>query len=253
MKTYRYIVLFSMFLMLSSTAIVRAAATEQSYPDFLADEVSANDSLDSSAEIVVSDPLESLNRSFFQFNDKMYFWVLKPVSKGYSWVLPQELRECIDNFFLNLATPIRFLNALLQGNMEKSGAVLGRFLINSTIGIYGLVDVADSQFGISPRRGDFGQTLGKWGMGEGIYFCWPIFGPSNIRDSVGMVADNFSQPLWYFFDNRLVNVSYYSTERVNTLSLHPDVYEDLIKYSLDPYVASRQAYYEYRKAIIEND
>lgn len=253
MKTYRYIVLFSMFLVLSSTAIVRAAAAGESYPDFLGDEMSTNDALDTSADIVVSDPLEPLNRSFFQFNDKLYFWVLKPVSKGYSWVLPQELRECVDNFFLNLATPIRFLNALLQGNMEKSGAVLGRFLINSTVGIYGLVDVAESHFGISPRRGDFGQTLGKWGMGEGIYFCWPIVGPSNVRDSVGLVADSFSQPLWYFYDNRLIDVSYYSTEKVNTLSLHPNVYEDLKKFSVDPYVASRQAYYEYRKAIIENE
>jgi len=251
MKTYRYIVLFSMFLMLSSTAIARAAA-QDSYPDFLSDEVSTNDSLDSSADIVISDPLEPLNRSFFQFNDKLYFWVLKPVSKGYSWVLPLELRECVNNFFLNLASPIRLLNALLQGNLDKSAAVMGRFLINSTIGVYGLADVADTEFGISPRRGDFGQTLGKWGLGEGIYFCWPVIGPSNVRDSVGLVADTFSQPLWYFYDSRLVDVSYYSTEKVNTLSLHPNVYEDLKKYSLDPYVASRQAYYEYRKTIIDN-
>lgn len=253
MKTNRYFVLFSLFLLLSCTTFIKAAAAQDSYPDFLDDEVSANDNLDKSADIVISDPLEPLNRTFFQFNDKLYFWVLKPVTNGYMWVLPLELRECIDNFFLNLATPIRLINSLLQGNLEKSGAVMERFLINSTIGVYGLADVADASFGVQPRRADFGQTLGKWGMGEGIYFCWPVVGPSNVRDSVGLVADSFSQPVWYFFDNRLVDVSYYSTERVNTLSLHPNVYEDLKKYSLDPYVASREAYYGYRKAIIDNE
>ena len=228
-------------------------SAQESFPDFLGEDSTETDFLDESPEAVVNDPLEPMNRVFFEFNDVLYEWVVKPVSDGYSWVFPLELRQGFGNFFGNLAMPIRLINSLLQGNLEKTGVVMGRFLINSTVGVWGFADVADEEFDIKPRKADFGQTLGKWGLGEGIYFCWPVIGPSSVRDSVGFVADSYAHPINYFSDDRLFQVSYYMTTRLNTLSLNPDVYEDLKRYSVDPYVAARQAYYDYRNSLINNE
>ena len=252
MKTNRYIVSFSVFLLLFFSVIVGNVAAQNSYPNYLGGDSSDANLLDDSPAIVINDPLEPMNRAFFQFNDKLYFWVLKPVTHGYMWVLPFDLRKAIGNFFLNLAMPVRLLNSLLQGDMEKTGVVLKRFLINSTLGVYGFADIAEVEFGIGRKYADFGQTLGKWGAGGGIYFCWPVVGPSNARDSVGLVVDALSHPVQYFYEDRVLDASYYATNRINSLSLHPNAYDDLIKYSLDPYVASRQAYYAYRKSLIDN-
>ena len=201
--------------------------------------------------MIIRDPLEPMNRSFFQFNDKFYEWFLKPVTNGYMWIVPLELRESFGNFFRNFAMPVRLLNSLLQGDLEKSGVVIERFLINSTLGVYGFADIASVEFDIDQRYADFGQTLGKWGIGQGIYFCWPVVGPSSVRGSLGLVVDVYSHPVPYFYDNYAINASYYTANRVNGLSLHPDAYEDLKRFSVDPYVASRQAYYEYRKALLD--
>jgi len=250
MKTNQLIAVFSLFMLLFAYTDVGAA--EKNYPNLLTDEVTSEDYLDEPPIVVVSDPLEPVNRAFFKFNDVFYEWLLKPVTDVYMWVLPLDIREAVNNFILNIATPVRLLNSMLQGNLEQTGVVLERFLINSTLGVYGFADIANVEFGIERRRADFGQTLGKWGLGEGIFFCWPIVGPSTVRDSVGLIVDGYMHPLPYFEgENVALNASYYSTNMLNRLSLHPDVYEDLKKYSVDAYIASRQAYYEYRKALVD--
>lgn len=259
------IVLF-MFIMLSllgsatSVMALDSVVYQNSFPDLLSDDLVDDDEWDEDAaddfdreELkTISDPLEPLNRVFFTFNDKVYEWVLSPLTDGYIWVLPRDLRECFGNFFYNLAAPVRFVNSLLQGEFKQSGIVLSRFFINSSIGVYGLVDVANLEFDIKPKNADFGQTLGRWGVGDGIYICWPVVGPSSIRDSIGLVVDAYTHPIPYFHDNRVLDVSYYTSNKVNTLSLNPDIYDDLKRFSLDPYIASRQAYYDYRKAIIDH-
>ncbi|MGB3211717.1 MAG: VacJ family lipoprotein [Desulforhopalus sp.] len=250
MKTSRSFFAIFVLMLLAFPGTGGNLAAQESFPDFLGDDQVESDFLDEEPVVSVYDPLEPVNRVFFEFNDVFYEWILKPVTDGYIWVMPRELRESFDNFFYNLAMPVRLLNSLLQGNIEQSGVVLERFLINSTVGVWGLADVANKEFGIEPRRADFGQTLGKWGMGEGVYILWPFLGPSNIRDSVGLVADGYTHPIPYFHDNRVLDVAYYTTNRVNSLSLNPDVYDDLKRYSVDPYVAARQAYYEYRQALI---
>ena len=227
------------------------APSQSEFPDLLADEPGDNDSADLTPVLTINDPLEPMNRLFFKFNDHLYEWVLKPTTDAYIWVFPRDLRDCFGNFFFNMAAPVRLLNAVLQGDLKLTGTVLSRFLINSTLGVYGLVDVAASEFDFSPERADFGQTLGKWGLGEGIYFCWPLFGPSSVRDTLGMAVDTYAHPVPYFHQDPMLDLAYYTTNRVNTLSLKPDLYDDLKRYALDPYVASRQAYYEYRKALIE--
>ncbi len=199
-----------------------------------------------------SDPLEPMNRFFFEFNDKLYYWVMKPVNKAYTAVLPLDLRFSIGNFVVNFSAPIRFLNNLLQGKVADAGIVLSRFLINSTLGVYGFGDPALIDFGLEPKPEDFGQTLASWGVGEGIYLCLPVLGPSNIRDSFGFAADAYTHPMVFFVDDFMVSASYYVGSRVNLLSLNPDVYEDLKAYSLDPYVSMRQVYLGYRRNLVDD-
>ncbi|WP_234981218.1 MlaA family lipoprotein [Desulfopila aestuarii] len=218
-------------------------------PDLLDD----NHDTDEPKEYVgIYDPLEPLNRVFFVFNDKLYFWVLKPVKTGYTAVVPWDFRFIIGNFFNNLASPVDFVNTLLQGRFNDAGAVLSRFVINSTIGVFGFGDAAAEAFDIQPRNGDFGETLGVYGIGEGVFLNWPFFGPSNIRDSVGFVADMQLHPYNYLDLDSEEIIAARSLEFINRLSLKGDSYEELKRISIDPYVATRQAYTDYRRSLIKS-
>ncbi len=199
----------------------------------------------------IYDPLEPLNRVFFEFNDRLYFWVWKPVKIGYSYVIPAELRECLGNFFNNISAPIHLVNNLLQGRFEEAGTVALRFLINTTFGVYGLADVALQEFNLEPKLADFGQTLGFYGLGEGIYLCWPVLGPSNLRHSTGLAGDAMLSPLSYANMTIEQGALYYAVNNINFLSLSPDVYEEMKKFSLDPYVATRQSFYDFRRNIVK--
>ena len=110
----------------------------------------------------IADPLEPINRVVFVFNDKLYFWVLKPVKTGYSAILPKDIRVCLGNFASNLATPVSLINSLFQGRWEDAGITFKRFGINTVLGVYGFADSAASEFGLTPRSADFGQTLGVY-------------------------------------------------------------------------------------------
>lgn len=219
---------------------------EDSAPDLLGDYEMA----DNGEYPEIYDPLEPLNRVFFTFNDKLYFWVLKPVKRGYSAVLPEDIRTAIGNFFYNLAAPVNFVNTLLQGRFEDSGVVLSRFLINSTIGVYGFGDAAAEGFDLQPIHGDFGETLGVHGLGEGIYLCLPVFGPSNIRDGVGIFVDMQLHPYAYADLDDKAEISLRVGEFINRLSITPEVYEEIKRISLDPYIATREAYVDYRRNLI---
>ena len=247
-----------LFLFLCFAVTTSFAADEQqinpaqSENDVMQDDFLADDFDEDEFEINdIYDPIEPLNRVFFEFNDKLYFWVLKPVKTGYSFVVPAELRESFGNFFNNLAAPIRLVNNLLQGRFEDAGVVVSRFLINSTVGVYGLADVALQEYNLEPRLADFGQTLGRYGIGEGLYVVWPVLGPSNIRHSVGLAGDSFLSPPNYLDMSTGQSLTYFSVNRVNNLSLSPSIYEDMTKYSLDPYVAVRQAFYDFRRNVIK--
>ena len=193
----------------------------------------------------LADPLEPLNRALFFINDKAYFWILKPVARGYRAILPQDIRVCVKNFFSNLAMPIRFVNNLLQGKIRNSGVELARFAINTTAGIGGLFDPAKNNWNIEPRDEDLGQTLGKYGLGHGFYLFIPLIGPSSLRDGIGLTGDFFLYPLTYSRNTKLV-VGSYALYTVNRVSLSIGEYEDLKKSSVDPYVAVRDAYSQYR-------
>ncbi len=202
---------------------------------------------------VIYDPLEPMNRFFFTVNDHMYTYFFKPVRIGYTRVVSHDLRYMFGNFFRNVSFPVRLVNNLLQGEFRDAGAVLSRFVINTTMGVWGFGDPAGREFGIDYRPADFGQTLGKWGVGEGVYFYLPGIGPSNIRDSLGVAGDLYFHPATYVFSGTFERWGYYAGAKINYMSLHPHIYEDIKKNALDPYVAIRQAYYDYRRGLIEKD
>ncbi|MBW2094010.1 MAG: VacJ family lipoprotein [Deltaproteobacteria bacterium] len=199
----------------------------------------------------IADPLEPMNRVFFAFNDKLYFWVLKPVSRGYRYVIPEPFRVGIRNMFTNIAMPIRAVNCLLQGKIKGLGRELLRFVVNSTVGFFGFVDAARIGMHLEAQDEDFGQTLGVFGAGPGIYINWPIFGPSSIRDTFGLAGDFFVDPLTYLVSGTGETIAVRGGDRVNRTSLTIGDYESLKKSALDPYVAVRDAYFQYRRSKIE--
>ncbi|MGN7614040.1 MlaA family lipoprotein [Magnetococcales bacterium HHB-1] len=199
------------------------------------------------AAVTVSDPLEGWNRSMFDFNDALYFNVLKPVSKGYAFVVPEGGRVAVKNFFHNLSSPIWTVNALLQGKGKQAGVELGRFVINTVIGGAGFFDVASEAFDMKPAVEDMGQTFGVWGTGEGAFLVWPFIGPSNVRDTVGRVGDTLMKPTTYFPDDGWARAGVTVFETVNNSSLKIGEYESLKKGALDPYIALREAYTQLRR------
>lgn len=214
--------------------------------DLLSDDFATND-------IHVSDPLEPINRVFFSFNDKLYFWVLKPVSKTYAAIVAVDIRTCIGNAFKNLLAPVRIVNNLLQGKVSDSGVELARFIINTLAGAGGLGDPARDSFHLNPKNEDLGQTLGKWGAGEGIYICWPIFGPSNIRDTVGFVGDAFLNPLTYLsLSDESSGWVAQGGQKVNSTSMSLGDYEQFKESTFDPYTAMRDFYYQSRRSKIND-
>ncbi|MDY6820437.1 MAG: VacJ family lipoprotein [Deferribacterota bacterium] len=198
-------------------------------------------------EDVIADPLEPFNRAMFYFNDKLYFYLLKPVAQGYSFVVPEPIREHIDKAFYNARTPIRFVNDILQLKFDYAGRELGRFVVNSTVGLLGLFEPADKiSFLEEPPPKDTDLTFGSWGIGHGVYIVWPLLGPNTIRSTVGLVGDSFLYPINYI-DPWWVPLTINSTEHLNRMSLKIGEYEDLKEQSLDPYTALKQGYIDYRE------
>jgi phospholipid-binding lipoprotein MlaA len=195
--------------------------------------------------VTVADPLSFWNRAMFHFNDKLYFWFLKPVAKGYKVVIPGVVRTGVRNFFSNIYTPIRLTSCVLQGKVKAGGTELVRFVVNSTIGIAGVADPAKKYLKLDISDEDFGQTLGAYGIGNGFYLVWPLLGPSTLRDSVGMVGDRFLNPITYVKPVE-ASVAIWSFDKINETSLHIGDYESIKEAAVEPYEAFRDAYIQYR-------
>ena len=140
------------------------------------------------------DPAEGFNRAMYAFNEGMDRLLVRPVAKGYEFVLPGPVRTGISNFFANIGDVFIGVNDLLQGKPREAGTDIGRFVINTTAGVLGLVDVA-SDLGLEKHDEDFGQTFGRWGVGPGPYVVLPVFGPRDIRDGTGLAVDLTVDPL----------------------------------------------------------
>jgi len=204
------------------------------------------------------DPFNGYNRVMTDFNDNLYVHILTPTADGYKYLVNQGVRESVDNFFNNLYFPVRFVNNVLQGKLSNATEETGRFIVNTTIGILGLFDVAKSEFGLEAHKEDFGQTLGFYGVGSGPHIVLPFFGPSNLRDTISMVPDSYLSPIDYT-DRSWITLTdtwpeYLATrsyDEINTFSLNSDQYEKLKEDAVDLYPYLRDIYEQYRDKQIE--
>jgi phospholipid-binding lipoprotein MlaA len=226
-----------------------AAPNEEAAPNSEAAKEEA-ETEEAAEEMTIADPIEPVNRAIFQFNDKFYFWALKPAAKGYNAVVPEPARISVKNFFKNVEMPIRFVNSLLQGKFKRAGTELARFGINTIIGLVGFFDVAKNRFDLNPQNADFGQTLGVYGMGGLMYIVWPLVGPSTVRETIGLAGDSFLNPVNYIdpFEAALGVGAY---EQLNKTSLELGTYEDMKAASVEPYIGVRDAYIQYRNGLIK--
>jgi len=222
-------------------------AAQFSKPSLKEEELESEEKLDTMA-----DPIEPVNRIFFHVNDKLYFWALKPIASGYKAVVPENLRLGVKNFFSNLTTPVRLINCLLQANFKGAGNETIRLLLNSTLGLAGFLDPAKTELKIEKRDEDFGQTLGFWGIGPAFYIEWPILGASSLRDTFGYAGDLLLDPKTYIIQSVPVGLAIRTYDQVNETSLRIGEYEDFKRNTLDPYIAKREAYHQYRKHKIKN-
>lgn len=215
------------------------------------DEYEEEDETGATAEAqLIPDPWIEMNRGLYTFNDKLYFWALKPIARGYGFIIPQELREAIRNAFYNIRFPVRFINCLLQGKIRKSGDEFGQFFINTTVGCLGLLNPAVNYPRLQPSPEDLGQTFAVWGIGSGAYLMLPFFGPSSLRDGIGRLGDTVLDPIWWAFDDIWVSLGIRAGEAVNDTSLRIGEYEALKKAALDPYIMIRNAWVQNRNKLI---
>jgi phospholipid-binding lipoprotein MlaA len=200
-------------------------------------------------ETVVSDPFYYFNKAMFHFNDTLYFWLLRPTARGYKAITPPIVRTGVSNFFHNITTPIRFTSSVLQADLPGAGSELGRFLVNSTVGVLGLGDPAKHYLDWHANEQDMGLTLGKYGIGNGPYVVWPVFGPSTLRDSVGRTADYFLSPLTYVRPDKL-SLTIQAIDKVNATYFSLGDYEAFKNAYIDPYERMKEFYIEYRASRI---
>lgn len=197
-----------------------------------------------------SDPLRLYNRFMFHVNDKLYFFVVRPIAKGYRTIVPEGGRMAVNRFFKNLAFPVRLVNNTLQGKFKNAGVECARFGVNTTVGVLGFCDPARSRLDLEPRQEDFGQTLGCYRVGAGCPLVLPVVGPSNLRDALARVPDCLLNPVNYV-DPGEASPVIHTYERENYTSLHIGEYESLKKDALDPYTFLRDAYRQNREKAIE--
>lgn len=198
-----------------------------------------------------NDPFEPVNRAIYVFNDKLDRYVMKPVAKGYRAVVPSPVRKGVTNFFSNLREPAVMVNSALQGKFVNAASDLGRFVTNTTLGIFGIFDVA-THIGLERHNEDLGQTLGFWGVGEGPYLVLPFFGPSNIRDGIGLYGDQQLYPPAHM-EEQSTAWKLYATEAVDTRARLLEA-GDILEQAAgeDPYVFVREAYRQRRRSLISD-
>ena len=203
---------------------------------------------------------EGVSRSIFKFNMGFDKAVLRPLAKGYN-KLPDPIKNGTSNFTSNIAALLSIPNSLLQGNIKQAGHSTGSFLVNSTVGILGVLNPAE-KMGLKPHKEDVGQTLGAYGVGPGCYLVLPILGPSTARDSFGLLADTFIDPFAHVTirENELLGVSgndldYFSVKGVTAVDYRADNdqnFESLEKNSLDLYSTLKSVYLQNRENKIRN-
>lgn len=245
MKNNLYSILFIVIFFVAHNLYGAASDEVKTEPD---------DFQTSEQEDEVYDPLEPINRAIFNFNNIADKIVLEPVAKGYK-SLPPPIQSGVSNFLSNLRTPLVVFNQLLQGQGKNAFESSSRFVVNSTLGILGLVDVAD-KMGIEEKEEDFGQTLATWGIGDGFYIVLPLFGPSNLRDTSGMILTMITDPINAYAVSESQAWIVPMRTAVNAVDQRSKIIDEvnaLRDNSVDYYAAVRSSYYQNRNAAISNE
>lgn len=201
------------------------------------------------------DPLEPVNRFNYKVNDKADDYLIRPVAKGYDKVVPDRAQASVGHFFDNASQPVTMINSLLQLKWGKFNQSLGRFMINTTVGIGGLFDVA-GKLDVPHPDEDLGQTLGYWGLGPGMYIYLPLLGPSDGRDLIGSAGDQFANPINYLNEFSEVDDNYpwipYTMRVIEGLNLRAGLlgFDSTLKQQFDPYAFVRSYYLENRRKAV---
>lgn len=233
---------FFYFLAITSLLILTGAAAAQDVSEF---DDFENDIQQDLRDTHVADPLESFNRGMFWVNDKLYFYALKPVARGYGKIVPKTARRCAADFFDNIQFPLRLVNNLLQLKWRGAGVETKRFVVNSTAGVLGLFDPAENKWNWYASDEDFGQTFAHYGVGPGFALYLPLFGPGNLRDAMGKIPAYFIDPVTYV-DPWYARQGIKVFDTVNYTSLSIGRYEGMKKQSVDPYQFIQDAYQQNR-------
>jgi phospholipid-binding lipoprotein MlaA len=207
----------------------------------------------------IYDPWEPMNRGIFWFNDRVDVYVLEPVARGYDNVMPDAAQRGVGNFFKNLRYPSHLVSDIIQGKGQQALEHTGQFLINTTLGVVGIFDVAES-FGLSPKEEDFATALASYEVPAGPYLVIPFIGPSNVRDGVGLLVDTVLNPLyWLSFAGGSSDVETPVTVGLTTLKFVDiragllDAVETAKGASLDYYLFMQGAYYQYRDGLLKDE
>ncbi|MCD6035295.1 MAG: hypothetical protein K0R63_1036 [Rickettsiales bacterium] len=198
----------------------------------------------------IADPLEPFNRGVLAFNHIIDRFFAKPVAKTYRFIVPTKGREMIGNALNNIGEPTHAVNAFFQGDIDQGFQSSWRFILNSTIGMGGVFDVA-AEAGLNKRQEDFGQTMGYYGAGHGFYLMLPIFGPSSVRDGAGKIVDAFTNPMTYS-ESEEAQIAYRVLSGIHTRYELLGLMEDVEATSFDPYAAYKSLYVQYRAHQVQN-
>lgn len=202
-----------------------------------------------------NDPIEPFNRGSYAVHQAIDRNVLEPVARGYRAVVPPPIRTGVRNVLANLRTPVVLANDILQGESRRAGDTLGRFVVNSTLGVAGIFDVAADRMGVRGHTEDFGQTFARWGIGEGPYLFIPVLGPSNPRDLTGFGVGIAADPLTWVGQGVAVDALTGTRAGMTVVDTREDLLDplaDVDRTSLDSYATLRSAYRQRRRAEIEN-
>jgi phospholipid-binding lipoprotein MlaA len=241
----------------SGTLALLVAATLVALPTVARASAPA-DEPDEFAPVQVSDPLAPLNRAVFKFNDGLYAVVLRPVARGYERATPPPVQRGLTNFYDNLRFPIRFVGDVLAGRPKRAAQETGKFLVNTTAGFAGLVNVSDSVPALKDvPPGGLGTAFAAWGLGHGPYLVLPVLGPSSVRDGIGLAGDIWLIPTnWRAFE-RLDGYDWWwrtaiqTTDTVQSAPGFLKTYDAFLKSAVDPYLAVRNGYLQYRDAAVK--
>jgi len=198
----------------------------------------------------IPDPFEDYNRFMFDFNEGFYDDIMEPVVREYREFVNEDIRVAIANIFGNAMAPLKLVSSFLQGDIDKTGRVIGRTIINTTLGLGGMFDVADKAFDIKDVNEDLDQVLGAYGIPAGPYIVLPLFGPSSVRNIFGRAGGMFLSPTYHFAPGVEVGGALTVTDQVNDTSFIVDDIAQMDDSTIDKYESVRDFYGQYREVLV---